>query len=118
RGGTIINSFAQFHAVRALVPLEQLESLAGLDGVKFIKRAAKAQTNTGSVTSEGDLTHRANTARGFFGATGHGMKVGVLSDSIDFLSDSQATGDLGEVTVLPGQSGLPGSGEGTAMLEI
>ena len=117
-GGTVIGSFPQFHAIRALVTLEQLESLAGAGDVKYIRRAARAMTNTGSVTSEGDVTHRANLARSAFGANGQGVKIGVLSDSIDYLASAQATGDLGDVTVLPGQSGMPGSGEGTAMLEI
>ena len=47
------------------------------------------------------------------------MKIGVLSDSNDFLEDSIAKGELpADVTTLPGQDGRPGSGEGTAMLEI
>src|SRR5439155_1320999 len=46
-GGTVINSFARHHSIRALVRLEQLEALAGRDEVTFIKRAAKARTNTG-----------------------------------------------------------------------
>ena len=116
-GGTVINSFPRFHTIRALVALDQLENLAGLADVKFIGRARRAQTNTGSVDSEGDVTHRANTARSTFAVNGQGVKVGVLSDSIDYLADAQATGDLGPVTVLPGQGGS-GSGEGTAMLEI
>jgi uncharacterized repeat protein (TIGR01451 family) len=116
-GGTVINSVANFHAVRALVPLEQLETLAGLPEVKFIRRASKARTNAGSVTSEGDVTHRANIARNTFATTGRQVKVGVLSDSVDYLASAQASGDLDDVTVLPGQSGY-GSGEGTAMLEI
>ncbi len=116
-GGTVLNSVPRFHSIRAQVPLEQLEALTGGPGVKFIHRAARAHTNIGSVTSEGDVTHRANTVRGVFGVNGQGVKVGVLSDSIDYLADSQASGDLGEVTILPGQAGS-GSGEGTAMLEI
>jgi uncharacterized repeat protein (TIGR01451 family) len=116
-GGTVVNSFPQYHAIRALLPLNQLENLAGLAEVKFIGRARRAQTNTGSVDSEGDVTHRANTARSTFGVSGQGVKVGVLSDSIDYLAASQASGDLGPVTVLPGQGGS-GAGEGTAMLEI
>jgi uncharacterized repeat protein (TIGR01451 family) len=117
-GGQIIGSYPQFHAVRALVTLDQLDHLAGSPDVKSIRRAAKATTNTGSVTSQGDVTHRANLARSAFGVSGQGVRIGVLSDSIDYLAGSQTTGDLGEVTVLPGQSGVPGSGEGTAMLEI
>ena len=46
---------------------------------------------------------------------GSGLKIGVLSDSVDYLGSSQITG---LVTVLSGQSGTPATGEGTAMLEI
>src|SRR5439155_9644789 len=48
-GGTIINSFRQFRAIRALINLEQVVSLAGSADVKFIRRAPKALTNTGLV---------------------------------------------------------------------
>jgi subtilisin-like proprotein convertase family protein len=77
------------------------------------------QTNTGRVTSQGDTAHGTQAARTFFGVNGAGVKIGVLSDSVDFLAQSVASGDLPpDVTVLPGQSGVPGIGEGTAMLEI
>ncbi len=117
-GGKVINSFPQFHAVRALVTLAQLETLAGSQDVISIRRADEGSTNTGSVDSEGDTTHRAISARSMFGATGAGVKVGVLSDSVDYYTNSQASGDLGSLTILPGQSGIPDTGEGTAMLEI
>src|SRR5204863_3680086 len=64
----------------------------------------------------GDTTHRANSARGAFGITGAGVKIGVLSDGVTNLAASQAAGDLGPVTVLSGQTGS--GDEGTAMLEI
>src|SRR5262249_45671607 len=81
--------------------------------------AQDATTNQGTVTSKGDVAHNAAVARNFFGVSGTGVKIGVLSDSVDFLAQSIATGNLPpDVTVLPGQSGVPGSGEGTAMLEI
>jgi hypothetical protein len=77
---------------------------------------------SGNVTSEGDVTHAADQARSSFGVTGAGIKIGVISDSVKFLSQSQASGDLGTVTVLSGRSGVDGgsndTGEGTAMLEI
>jgi subtilisin-like proprotein convertase family protein len=77
------------------------------------------ETNTGSVTSQGDRAHSALAGRNFFGVNGAGVNIGVLSDSVDFLAQSVASGNLpSDVTVLPGQSGVPGSGEGTAMLEI
>jgi hypothetical protein len=73
-------------------------------------------TNVGSVTSQGDVTHKAASARATFGVDGTGIKVGVISDGVTHLAASQASGDLGPVTVLPGQTGS--GDEGTAMLEI
>ncbi|MDQ2856309.1 MAG: neuroendocrine convertase 1, partial [Acidobacteriota bacterium] len=72
--------------------------------------------SVGSVASEGDTTHRASTARGTFNVDGTGIKIGVISDGVDSLAVSQASGDLGAVTVLTGQGGS--GNEGTAMLEI
>jgi hypothetical protein len=78
--------------------------------------------STGSVTSEGDVTHSADQARTSFNVNGSGVKIGVLSDSVKFLAQSQANGNLPTVTVLSGRSGVDGgdhdTGEGTAMLEI
>lgn len=75
-----------------------------------------AALKIGSVTSQGDTTHAAFSARGTFNVDGTGIKIGVLSDGVDSLGVSQGTGDLGTVTVLPGQAGF--GDEGTAMLEI
>src|SRR5262245_2013258 len=92
---------------------------AALAKAGVIAKAQDQTTNAGSVTSQGDVAHNAAAARNFFGVSGTGVKIGVLSDSVDFLAQSIATGNLPpDVTVLPGQSGVPGSGEGTAMLEI
>lgn len=86
-------------------------------------------TGQGSVTTEGDLTHRAFDARGAFGVNGAGLKIGVLSDSADntgAATAAQATGDLPPTCPGPGGPCLtivqdrPGGGsdEGTAMMEI
>ena len=118
-GGTVVSSAPRFHAVRALLPLAAMESLAALTNVTYIQRAARAQTFTGGINSQGDVTHGAGLARTNFFTSGAGIKVGVLSDSVDFLTNAQAAGELPtNVTVLAGQSGVPGTGEGTAMLEI
>jgi subtilisin-like proprotein convertase family protein len=110
---------------RAMNIRTQLSSALTRAGAATLNRSAVARelqgpvTNVGSVTSQGDTAHRAAEGRNFFGVTGAGVKIGVLSDSVDFLAQSIASGDLPpDVTVLPGQSGVPGSGEGTAMLEI
>jgi subtilisin-like proprotein convertase family protein len=76
-------------------------------------------TNVGQATSEGDAAHAADHARNFFAVDGTGVKIGVLSDSDDFKEQSIASGDLPANTItVPGQDGRPGSGEGTAMMEI
>ncbi|WP_203723638.1 S8 family serine peptidase [Actinoplanes teichomyceticus] len=81
------------------------------------RAAAAAPAGQGSVVAEGDRTHAADTARTRHRVTGVGVKICALSDGIDSLAASQATGDLpAEVDVLPGQEGS--GDEGTAMLEI
>jgi uncharacterized repeat protein (TIGR01451 family) len=79
--------------------------------------AATAAVNQGAVVSEGDKAHAADAARARFRVTGTGVKVGVLSDGVDSLAASIASGDVPPDTqVLPGQAGS--GDEGTAMLEI
>ena len=117
-GGEVVNHFTQFDAIRAWIPLSEVEALAERGDVKFIRRAEKFQTNVGSVSSEGDTVHAAATARTQFSVNGAGVKIGVLSDSVDHLAAAQGSGDLGTVTVLSDRSGVPAPGEGTAMLEI
>ena len=72
---------------------------------------------TGTVTAQGDITHRANIARLLTNANGTGIKIGVLSDGVNSLAAGQASGDLpATVNVLPGQAGS--GDEGTAMLQL
>jgi len=139
-GGIVDSSYAQYDAVRARLPLGQLEAIAARAEVRFLGPAAQAYTNQllgisdpGPMTnaagppSEGDVAHQANLARSTHGVDGSGVTVGVLSDSVDALAAMQASGDLPGtcpqvsgpcVTVLAGQSGNPGTSEGTAMMEI
>jgi subtilisin family serine protease len=121
-GGTIVSSVPRLRAIRAKIPLELVESLAAMTNVSSIQRARRPQHFTGSVLSQGDFTHGAGLARTNFGVDGTGVKVGVLSDDVEFLANSQASGDLpAKLTILPDQSGTNNSdttGEGTAMLEI
>ena len=114
-GGTIINKFPQYNAIRARIPITVVEAIAAHSDVKFIARAAEAVTNK-LTTSEGDIAHNAPYVRSH-GYAGTGVKVGVLSDSADYLAQVQATGDLPpNVTVLQDAPG--NSGEGTAIMEI
>jgi hypothetical protein len=56
--------------------------------------ATAAAVNQGSVVSEGDKAHGADAARTRFKVTGTGVTVGVLSDGVDSLAASIASGDL------------------------
>jgi hypothetical protein len=115
--------------LRIHINIGQVEAVAALPGVNFVQPRQDAmltrqaqpnvlvtQTGQGSRSSEGDITHLAYAARSAFGANGTGIKIGVLSDGVTNLAASQASGDLGPVTVLAGQAGS--GDEGTAMLEI
>ena len=73
-------------------------------------------SGVGAISTQADITHRTAVFRGLTGATGAGVKIGVLSDGVTNLAAAQASGDLGPVTVLPGQGGM--GDEGTAMLEL
>ena len=135
-GGTVVNSVDKYRAIRAWVPLDNMEVLATLDEVQWIRVADQAITNRGvqhaesvssSVsqaadkvdTSEGDAAHDVPKARADAGVDGTGVGIGVLSNGIGTLADRQASGDLPDsVVILDGQAGAPHHREGTAMLEI
>lgn len=120
-GGTIITSSVGQNFLQAILPVENIEALAGRSEVVFIRPAQKPMHN--QVDSEGDTTHQAIQARSTYGVTGAGIKVGVLSDSIDNGSNALAAAivsgniDATNTFVLPGQAGT-GEGEGLAMCEI
>ena len=156
-GGKVVYGHLNGPLLRALVPLESVEVLAGRSEVRGISQSLPAATQqqllkmrtegmrtslqsavdrlqksraaaapvpasvegTGSVVSEGVKAHRADDGLHLYGATGAGVNIGVLSDSDDFKEDAISTGDLPADTItVPGQDGRPGSGEGTAMMEI
>ena len=86
-------------------------------------------TGQGNVTTEGDAAHTSATARGVYGVSGVGLKIGVLSDSANntgAVTTAQATGDMPPTCPGPGGPCLTilqddpsgGSDEGAAMLEI
>jgi hypothetical protein len=115
-GGRIVVAIPERKAIRAHLPIEQIEPLAEMAAVRKIRPAGRFMTNKVD-TSAGDVAHRADDARSLFGLDGTGIGVGVLSDGVDTLAARQTTGDLpATVTVLPGQEGS--GDEGTAILEI
>ena len=96
---------------------------------KLTEYLNKMHPLAGKVTSEGDVTHRANDVRSTYNYQGQGIRVGVLSDSYnakngaatnvangDLPGPGNPDGDLTPVTVLADYSG--GSDEGRAMLQV
>jgi subtilisin family serine protease len=108
----------RFRLVQGWVAEGAVPTLAELEIVRSIDPAWPAEHSAGAVTSEGDGASRADLVRQL-GYDGSGVVVGVISNGIDSLAASQATGDLATVTVPPDPRCRRGSGdEGTAMLEI
>lgn len=117
-GGSVKYVSVRNQSILATVPLASLEALAADPNVHHIAPAARAITNVGALTSQGYISHKANQVVAM-GPNGTGVKVGVLSDSVDALAMLIGTGDLPPgTTVVPGQDGIPGTSEGTAMMEI
>ena len=106
----------EFRLVQGWLPVGAVDAVAGLDFVKEVRQPDYPRTNAvGAAATEGDVLLRAGAARTTFGVTGAGVKVGVLSTGVQFLGESQTSGDLPpSVQVLKAGTG----NEGTAMLEI
>jgi subtilisin family serine protease len=108
----------QFGLVQGWIAEAAVPALADLPIVQSVSPAWPAEHSTGSVTSQGDHASRADLVRQL-GYDGSGVTVGAISDGIDSLVASQASGDLPSVTVPPDPRCRRGSGdEGTGMLEI
>ena len=113
----VIGTDEAWHLISAWVRVEKLVDITNLDAVRQIELVTPPEVRTGSVTTEGDAILKADAVRRHLanGRDGAGIKVGIISDGVDNLSESQSKGDLGAVNVL---RNIQGGNEGTAMLEI
>ena len=104
------------HLAVAWVDTNKLDTVAAVEGVRLIREVIPPVVNIGSVTTQGDTILKTANVRSTYGYSGAGMKIGIISDGVDHLSSSVASGDLpSNVHVL---SNTVGGDEGTAMLEI
>ena len=134
QGAAEIVALPQYAVLSVRLPIGAIRTVAGRPEVSSIElhgRAVVART-PGLQNPEGDAAHGAASARAAYGATGRGVTVCVISDSVDHLTEAQANMSLASVDVLtgksnihanPGTPGTPGyleghTGEGTAMLEL
>ncbi len=114
----------EYGIVQAWVPVGRLAAAAATPGVGQVRLPDYGFAQTGSVTTEGDWLLDADEARSQFGVDGSGLRVGVISDGVAGLADSQGSGDLPSVNtatcnVVPqSPTQLDAGAEGTAMLEI
>lgn len=108
--------------VIGFLPVDKLGELKNIPILKIARPSYRPTKNTGSVTSQGDLALRANTARATYNVSGAGIKVGILSDSYNAQNGAAAgvaSGDLPPgVQVLTDYFDADATDEGRAMAEI
>jgi subtilisin family serine protease len=86
-GATIELADPEQRLVQARVPLPQLQAVANLASVTYVRLPDYGiQNRQGSVGTQGDGVIRAHLRRGQFGATGEGVRVGVVSDGVSGLT--------------------------------
>lgn len=122
-GVRVLQSHGPAGVVYATLPAEVLEPVAMLPFVRWIGLPDYATRRQGSVTSEGDITLRAEEARAAFQVAGQGVRVGIISDSLTDVQAAVVKGDLPAqgVTIVNGQDGTAdpdATNEGRAMAEI
>jgi subtilisin family serine protease len=104
--------------VEGWIAPENVRAVASHPLVRFIRGPGRRVSRVGSVTTQGDAIMRADLVRAD-GHDGTGVKIGVISDDVDHMSEAIASGDLpsGINVTVPSGDGIGGD-EGTAMLEI
>ncbi len=111
--------------ITAYVPLNKLPDIAANPNVLKIDKAAQPSTNGARIDGEGRVAHEVDQASKLFKVDGSGIKIGIISDSIDNqdhpLRKAYATGAISKTSlhILHGQAGdMDNSAEGLAMAEI
>jgi PKD repeat protein len=114
--------------VSGLLPVAAIRQAVALGSLRSINATLPPIHNAGSITSQGDVALRANSARTTNSIDGSGITVGVMSDSYNILGGAAAdiaSGDLpaAGATVINGESVNCGTlifciDEGRAMLQI
>jgi hypothetical protein len=116
---TAVSDLAPQRMVEGYLPADALAKAAKLAGTRAVLSTVVG-IDAGGTLSQGDAAIHGPAARAL-GATGTGVAVGIISDSIDKvkggIGDSQATGDL-PATVAVLLDAASGTDEGRAMAEI
>jgi subtilisin family serine protease len=97
KGLTEIVSYENF--INAYIEVSRINLLEEITSIMMVKPAYAPSLNSGVVQSQADKAIRADIARNNFGVNGHGIKIGILSDSYNALGGAAAGVNAGE---LPG----------------
>ena len=121
-GAEIVSANEFVGIVEAWVPFDQVDELASLESVDFVRLPMAGILQTGLVNSAGDAILNVDDVRAQLSVDGTGIRIGVISDGVDHLAMVQggANPDLPAITINPARPGTIDNGEdeGTAMLEI
>jgi len=80
------------------VPLESLDSVAALPGVRYVSSPRYAVADAGWTMTEGDAILGADRVRDRYGVDGRGIRVGVISDGIYGIATAVQQGELPQAT--------------------
>lgn len=111
--GVVVEIYDEsLNLVQGKVPAGSLEKISNLSIVKFVDLPNAGFTNAGSVQTEGDAVLNADQTRSTFGVDGSGVRVGVVSDGINGLTESIASGDIPGAGIMVPSSPLAEGGVG------
>lgn len=109
------------YLVSGYVPIIAIPLVEALPSLQSM-RPSSPRTRSGLVTSQGDLSTRANVTRALYGIDGTGVTIGTMSDSFDCLGGAAAdvsNGDLpAGIIVAQEHPSCFASDEGRAMMQI
>lgn len=126
-GSSVIATSESLAAVQAYVPLSELRTLAASESIATINPLYRGSSSSvGTANSQADATLLADQVRNIYGLDGRGIKIGIISDTVNLvgggIAQSIATGDLPSDGVQIIQEGDPTgtfvTDEGRAMAEL
>jgi hypothetical protein len=116
--GTVTFSSTKFGSITAKLPVQNLLEISNMAEVKSISPPAAHKVNKINTTGAYISERVKNLVQAKPNLTGTGIKIGILSDSIDLEVIGQSTGDLPKnIFILQGAKGW-GLSEGAAMAEL
>ena len=124
QGMVVEGVYANQDMIQGYYPISALSTIVTTPHFRDIVPIVPSIQSTGSAESQGDAVILGPTFRSTTGDTGLGLKIGVLSDTVNLvgggIADSQKTGDLPASGVQVLEDGNPqgATDEGRAMLEI